>query len=99
MPPSWKGAGRSNPVKPYPYRDEEVAYHNKAAGIQLAATLTTPPVLRADKRGVGKSTGDIEAATITDFATDAEAGVAYLKTRTEVDSHRIGLVGHSEGPS
>jgi len=128
-----------NPVKPYPYREEEVAYHNKAAGIQLAATLTTPPgagpfpavllicgsgphdrdeslqghrpflvladyltrkgiaVLRADKRGFGESTGDNASATMTDFATDAEAGVAYLKTRTEVDSHRIGLVGHSEG--
>ncbi|HLN02427.1 MAG TPA: alpha/beta fold hydrolase [Bryobacteraceae bacterium] len=128
-----------NPVKPYPYREEEVAYDNKAAGVQLAASLTTPPgagpfpavllicgsgphdrdeslqghrpflvladyltrkgiaVLRADKRGVGKSTGDNAAATMTDFATDAEAGVAYLKTRTEVDSHRIGLVGHSEG--
>ena len=31
-----------NPVKPYPYREEEVVYDNKAAGIQLAATLTMP---------------------------------------------------------
>ena len=34
---------------------------------------------------------------MTDFSSDVEAGVAYLKTRAEVDPHRIGLVGHSEG--
>jgi pimeloyl-ACP methyl ester carboxylesterase len=128
-----------NPVKPYPYREEDVTYTNKAAGNTLAATLTIPPgkgpfpaallivgsgphdhdeslmghkpflvladyltrrgiaVLRADKRGVGKSTGDAATATTADYATDAEAGVAYLKSRPEVDSHKIGLIGHSEG--
>ena len=128
-----------NPVKPYPYREEEVSYDNKAQSVTLAATLTIPPgkgpfpavllivgsgphdrdesllghkpflvlsdyltrkgivVLRADKRGVGKSTGNLATATTADFATDAEAGVAYLKTRSEVDPHHIGLVGHSEG--
>jgi dienelactone hydrolase len=128
-----------NPVKPYPYREEEVAYKNPDAGIELAATITIPPgkgpfpavllmsgsgphdrdeilmghkpflvladyltrkgivVLRADKRGVGKSGGDYSKAVMADFASDADAGVAYLKTRPEVDPHRIGLVGHSEG--
>jgi fermentation-respiration switch protein FrsA (DUF1100 family) len=128
-----------NPVKPYPYREEDVTYPNKAAGNTLAATLTIPPgngpfpavllivgsgphdrdesllghrpflvlsddltrkgivVLRADKRGVGKSTGDYATATTADFAQDAEAGVAFLKSRSEVDAHKIGLIGHSEG--
>jgi uncharacterized protein len=54
-------------------------------------------VLRADDRGVGKSTGKFAGGTTADFATDAEAGVAFLKTRSEVDPHKIGLVGHSEG--
>jgi fermentation-respiration switch protein FrsA (DUF1100 family) len=54
-------------------------------------------VLRADKRGVGKSTGSYEKATTLDFAEDAQAGAAFLKTRMEVDPHRIGLIGHSEG--
>jgi fermentation-respiration switch protein FrsA (DUF1100 family) len=54
-------------------------------------------VLRADDRGTGKSTGDFSAATTADFATDTEAGIAYLKTRPEVDPHKIGLIGHSEG--
>jgi uncharacterized protein len=45
----------------------------------------------------GKSTGDFAAATTADFATDTEAGVAYLKTRAEINPHKIGLIGHSEG--
>ena len=128
-----------NPVKPYPYREEDVTYENKAAGVTIGATLTTPAgsgpfpavllitgsgpqdrdeslmghrpflvladyltrhgiaVLRADDRGVGKSTGTFAAATSADFATDAEAGIAYLQTRAEVDRRKIGIVGHSEG--
>lgn len=31
-----------NPVKPYPYRDEEVSYDNKLQNVTLAATLTIP---------------------------------------------------------
>jgi len=127
------------PLKPYPYREEEVSYKNPAANIELAATITLPEgrgpfpavllmagsgphdrdetimghkpflvladyltrkgivVLRADKRGVGKSGGDYSKAVMTDFASDADAGVAYLKTRAEVDPKKIGLLGHSEG--
>ncbi len=54
-------------------------------------------MLRADDRGTGKSTGVFANATTADFATDTEAGIAYLKTRPEVDPHKIGLIGHSEG--
>lgn len=128
-----------NPVKPYPYREEDVAYNNKTQGIHLAAALTIPQgkgpfpavvlitgsgpqdrdeslmghrpflvladyltrrgieVLRADDRGVGKSSGNFSKATTADFATDAEAGLAYLKTRPEVNPHKLGLIGHSEG--
>jgi uncharacterized protein len=32
-----------NPIKPYPYREEEVAYTNQLQGDTLAATLTIPP--------------------------------------------------------
>lgn len=31
------------PAKPYPYREEEVAYDNVAARVRLAGTLTVPP--------------------------------------------------------
>jgi uncharacterized protein len=54
-------------------------------------------VLRVDDRGVGGSTGDTAQATSADFARDVLAGVAYLKTRKEIDPRRIGLIGHSEG--
>ena len=128
-----------NPVKPYPYRDEDVTYENKIQNVTLAATFTVPQgkgpfsavvlitgsgpqdrdetllghkpflilsdyltrhgiaVLRADDRGTAKSTGDFKTATTADFATDTEAGIAYLKTRLEVDPRKIGLIGHSEG--
>lgn len=54
-------------------------------------------VLRYDKRGIGKSGGVYKGATTHDFALDAEAAVAFLRGRPEVDAARIGMVGHSEG--
>jgi len=128
-----------NPVRPFPYREEEVSYENRVQGDTLAGTLTIPQgkrpftavllitgsgpqdrdeslmghkpflvlsdwltrhgieVLRVDDRGVGKSTGVFGTATTADFATDVEAGVAFLKTRPEVNPKKIGLIGHSEG--
>jgi uncharacterized protein len=128
-----------NPVRPLPYREEEVSYENKVQGDTLAGTLTIPEgegpftavllitgsgpqdrdetlmghkpflvlsdwltrkgieVLRVDDRGVAKSTGAFDTATTADFATDVEAGVAFLKARPEVNPKKIGLIGHSEG--
>jgi len=54
-------------------------------------------VLRFDKRGVGQSTGNYDTATTQDFADDVLAGVDYLKSRTDVDTSQIGLIGISEG--
>ncbi|CUI08625.1 hypothetical protein BN2497_12027 [Janthinobacterium sp. CG23_2] len=54
-------------------------------------------VLRSDKRGVGESGGSFDSATTADFASDIEAGVAFLRSRKNIDPERIGLVGHSEG--
>ncbi|MHC4060612.1 MAG: alpha/beta hydrolase family protein [Planctomycetota bacterium] len=130
------------PKKPYPYKEEEVMYENKKAGIKLAGTLTLPPsdgpfpavllisgsgiqdrnetvfghrpflvladyltrqglaVLRVDDRGVGGSTGSMPLffeSTSEDFAEDVLAGIDYLKTRSEIDPEKIGLIGHSEG--
>jgi uncharacterized protein len=128
-----------NPVKPYPYREEELAIPGAKSGVSLAATLTVPygagrfpaaillagsgpldrdeadaghrpflvladhltrqgiAVLRYDKRGIGKSTGNYDDATTADFAADAEAAAAFLKTRREIDGRKVGIVGHSEG--
>jgi uncharacterized protein len=54
-------------------------------------------VLRMDDRGTGRSTGDHAAATSSDFADDIRAGLAWLRTRPEIDPSRLGLLGHSEG--
>jgi len=54
--------------------------------------------LRYDKRGVEKSQGTFTTnLTSQDFASDLQAGLTYLKTRTEVNASMIGLLGHSEG--
>ena len=54
-------------------------------------------MLRVDDRGVGGSTGSVSKSTSDDFAGDVLAGVAFLKSRGEIDPDRIGLIGHSEG--
>lgn len=67
---------------------------------QLAKALVEAGyfVARYDKRGVGQSAGRAETATIIDYAEDARAVVNYLrKTRKDVDSKRIAVLGHSEG--
>ena len=53
--------------------------------------------MRADVRGAGKSGGKYGGAPTDDSASDTEAAVAYLKTRSEVDPHKIGLLSHGEG--
>ncbi|WP_296311756.1 alpha/beta hydrolase, partial [Winogradskyella sp. UBA3174] len=43
------------------------------------------------------STGDFSKATTADFAEDVLSAVRYLKSRKDIDSKNIGLIGHSEG--
>jgi hypothetical protein len=78
-------------------RDEALLGHRPFLVLSDYLTRKGIAVLRADDRGVGKSTGSFGKATTADFATDTEAGVAYLKSRPEVDQRKIGLIGHSEG--
>lgn len=54
-------------------------------------------VLRFDERGIAKSEGDFSKATTFDLANDIESGIKYLKSRTDIDTSKIGLIGHSEG--
>ncbi len=54
-------------------------------------------VIRYDKRGVGQSGGRTETATLADYAEDVRAILQWLDDQKDVDDHRIGLVGHSEG--
>jgi alpha/beta superfamily hydrolase len=54
-------------------------------------------VLRYDKRGVGQSEGDFKTASSSDLVSDAKAGIEYLRSRKDVDTNRICLIGHNEG--
>lgn len=78
-------------------RDEDVFTHRTFLVLADALNRRGVAVLRYDKRGVGDSTGDFEAATSVDFASDVDAAVDFLNSRPEVDKNRIGLIGHSEG--
>jgi pimeloyl-ACP methyl ester carboxylesterase len=49
-----------------------------------------------DKRGVGGSTGDWNAASFDDLAGDVVAAFEYLKARSDVDRAQIGLLGVSQ---
>ncbi|NUP26968.1 MAG: prolyl oligopeptidase family serine peptidase [Nocardia sp.] len=78
-------------------RNEEIAGHQPF--LLLADTLTRAgyAVLRTDERGVGGTGGNLNQATYADLAGDIEAGLRFLRERPEIDSDRIGLLGHSEG--
>jgi dipeptidyl aminopeptidase/acylaminoacyl peptidase len=54
-------------------------------------------VLRMDDRGVGASGGSFTGSTSADFSEDIRAGLAYLRTRKEIDAKRLAVLGHSEG--
>jgi uncharacterized protein len=78
-------------------RDETLLSHKPFAVIADHLTRNGIAVLRFDDRGVAKSTGKFAEATSADFATDVTACFEYLKTRAEIDTKKIGLIGHSEG--
>ena len=78
-------------------RDEELLGHKPFLVLADYLTRRGIAVLRVDDRGVGGTTGKPSEATIDDHAGDALAGVAYLKSRKDIDAKKIGLAGHSEG--
>lgn len=78
-------------------RDETAFGHKPFLVLADALTRAGYAVLRYDKRGVGKSTGDGRAATTLDFKADAGAAIRYLHARSDIDKTRIAVVGHSEG--
>jgi uncharacterized protein len=78
-------------------RDEEILAHKPFLVLADHLARRGIAVLRYDKRGIGQSTGVYKGATTFDFASDAEAAVRFLRSRPEVDTRRIGIIGHSEG--
>jgi pimeloyl-ACP methyl ester carboxylesterase len=78
-------------------RNESLMGHKPFLVLADHLTRAGIAVLRYDDRGFGKSSGNFAAATHVDFASDGRAAFAYLKSRTEIDRAKIGLLGHSEG--
>lgn len=78
-------------------RDGSMAGHRPFLVLADFLTRRGVAVLRSDDRGVGESGGEFHQSTTSDFATDAEAAVDFLRGRTGIDARRIGLIGHSEG--
>lgn len=84
------GSGRTD-------RDETFLDHKPMLVWSDALTRAGFAVLRYDKRGVGESTGDFRSASPLDFKADAQAALAFLAGRPEIDGRRMAVVGHSEG--
>jgi uncharacterized protein len=78
-------------------RNEQLLNHRPFLVLSDALARAGIASLRYDKRGVGESTGDYQAATSVDFAADVRAAVRYLRSPISFPVDQIGLVGHSEG--
>lgn len=76
-------------------RDSKIGPHKPLRDIADHLTREGYTVLRYDKRGVGASSGSFMESSLSDFVTDAESALRYLREQGEYD--RIGLIGHSEG--
>jgi hypothetical protein len=78
-------------------RDETMMGHKPFLVIADALARRGIASLRWDDRGAGKSGGDHMGSTVDDFAADARAAMAFLRSRPEVKGDAIGIIGHSEG--
>jgi dipeptidyl aminopeptidase/acylaminoacyl peptidase len=102
-----KGANRSKPVGAIvtitgsgpQNRDEDLGLGDFRPFRQIADSLGRRgiAVLRMDDRGTGASGGTFKGSTSADFGEDIRAGLAYLRTRSEIRGDRLGVLGHSEG--
>lgn len=76
-------------------RDLEVAGHRKFLLLADYLARQGIAVLRYDKRGVSRSTGDYENHTLPQLTDDLDATVQAMRARKQFN--RIGLIGLSEG--
>ena len=78
-------------------RDEEILGHRPFFVLADYLTRRGMAVLRMDKRGCGGSEGTYVPFDIEGFVQDAQSGISFLKAHEQVDSARIGVIGHSQG--
>lgn len=78
-------------------RDEELFGHQPFRVLADYLTKNGIVVLRVDDRGVGESGGDFTTSTIENFSKDAISSLAFLRKQKQVDTTKVGIIGHSEG--
>ncbi len=78
-------------------RNSSIFNHSPFAVIADYFAKNGIAVLRIDDRGIEGSEGEHNATHLNGFVRDIEAGVSYLKTRKDIDTTKIGLIGHSLG--
>ena len=78
-------------------RDESFMGHRPFLILSDYLTRQGIAVLRYDDRGFGESSGDFDKATTADFSNDVLSAIEFLKKRSDIDTNKIGLIGHSEG--
>ena len=78
-------------------RDETIYNHKPFKVLADYLTRQNIAVLRYDDRCAGQSTGPIDNITPDNFAEDAYSALQYLKSKTNIDTNKIGLIGHSMG--
>jgi pimeloyl-ACP methyl ester carboxylesterase len=78
-------------------RDEEVLGHKPFEVIADYLTKRGIAVLRVDRRGCGKSEGTYVNLDMDHYVEDAVCGIQFLKSYTNIDTNRIGMIGHSLG--
>jgi pimeloyl-ACP methyl ester carboxylesterase len=76
--------------------DEELAGHQPFAVLADYLARRGVAVLRYDKRGISRSTGDYENHTLPQLVDDLHAVVLAMNARKQFS--QIGLIGLSEGP-
>jgi pimeloyl-ACP methyl ester carboxylesterase len=78
-------------------RNETILGHQPFAVLADYLTRHGIAVLRFDDRGVGQSGGTQQGMTSADYATDAQAALAWLRAQPGIRKNQVGVLGHSEG--
>ncbi len=78
-------------------RDSEILGHKPFLVMADHLTKNGIAVLRVDDRGVGGSEGVYNESGLEGFKRDTESAIEFLKTRKEINTDEIGLIGHSLG--
>lgn len=78
-------------------RDEEIMQHRPFAVIADYMANNGIAVFRYDDRGFGSKDTMLFNATTLDYAIDVESAINAVKNHPNIDTDKIGLVGHSEG--